>query len=165
MASGEDERHEKARELLKTDFVLLNIYPRNVEEEHLPRGPEGPFQFTERSVPVLIIKDSEGKTLYSQLGWFAGEAGVDRFAEAVEEARRKNGPVKPPEDEKEPAPPKVERWTSNDGKSISATLLAYDSAKEEAKFLLRNGKTSVVPLRRLSAESQARVREQFPPGG
>jgi len=163
VASGDDKRYEKARELLKSDFVVLNVYPKSVKDEHEPRGPKGPFQFMDRSVPVLIMKSSKGETLYRQLGWFAGQPGIDRFTEAVREARKNNGPVNPPA-EKTPSPPaKVERWTSNDGKVMTATLLSFDAEQKKAVFRLRNGRSSTIPLTRFSDESRARILKRFPP--
>ena len=53
LAQGE-KGYEKFPELFKKHFVFLNVYCRSVAEEHNARGPEGPYQFKDRSVPVLV---------------------------------------------------------------------------------------------------------------
>ena len=90
----EDKKKNKATAAdFRSKFVFLNVYCRSVKEEHDPRGPEGPFRFTDRSVPVVVIKKFDGTSLVHQLGW---GGGADRLAQLVDKAVKKNGPVAPP---------------------------------------------------------------------
>ena len=96
LASGEGE-FRKYKKLLQEKFVLLNVYCRSVKEEHDPRGPEGPYQFTDRSVPVLVFKRWDGKTLIQQLGFQSDtEAATKSLVRFVDKALKENGPVVPP---------------------------------------------------------------------
>ena len=95
LAAGTDKKLKKLSKVLPKKFVFLNVYCRSVKEEHDPRGPDGPYQFTDRSVPVLVVKRWDGKTFKQQLGWSpsAGAAGVARI---LEKAAKENGPIAPP---------------------------------------------------------------------
>lgn len=84
---------KKTAAALREKFVFLNVYCKSVEDEHDPRGPEGPFQFNDRSVPVVVIKKFDGTTLKQQLGW---GGGAKQLAQIVDKAVRDNGPVAPP---------------------------------------------------------------------
>ncbi len=99
-----------ARDLQKK-FIFLNAYCRSVADEHKPRGPKGPYQFTDRSVPVLVIKQWDGKTLKQQLGW---GGAARRLAGIVDKAVKKNGPVAPP-------------------KALRPLLKAYEKAQDALK--------------------------------
>lgn len=78
---------------LREKFVFLNVYCKSVKDEHDPRGPEGPYQFKDRSVPVVVIKKFDGTTLKQQLGW---GGGAKQLAQIVDKAVKDNGPVAPP---------------------------------------------------------------------
>ena len=60
---------KKYRKLLQEKFICVNVYCKAVKDEHEPRGPEGPYQFKDRSVPVLLFKRWNGETLIQQLGF------------------------------------------------------------------------------------------------
>lgn len=94
---GEDQEFAKLAKKMKESFVFLNVYTQSVAEEHEPRGPEGPYRFTDRSVPVLVIKKWDGESLVHQLGFQPdpklGKPALERY---VETALKKNGPVVPP---------------------------------------------------------------------
>ena len=92
LATGAED-YEKFPKILKKNFVMLNVYCRSVAEEHDPRGPEGPYQFKDRSVPVIVFKKWDGETLAQHLG-FGG--GTRRLAQWVESALKKNGRVAAP---------------------------------------------------------------------
>ena len=92
LATGEKD-YEKYPKLFKKNFVCLNEYTTSVAAEHDPRGPEGPYRFVDRSVPVIVFKRWDGETLVQQLG-FGG--GPNAFARLVDRALKKNGPVAPP---------------------------------------------------------------------
>jgi len=78
-------------------FVFLNVYCRSVQDEHAPRGPEGPYRFQDRSVPVLVIKRWDGKTLKQQLGFLNDpKLGRKTLARVIDQAVKDNGPVAPP---------------------------------------------------------------------
>ena len=94
LASGA-EGFEAFPKHLKKNFVLVNYYCTSVAEEHDPRGPEGPYQFQDRSVPLFVIKDWEGKTLVQQLG-FPSSGGTKAVSRWIEKAMKANGPVVPP---------------------------------------------------------------------
>ena len=78
---------------LREKFVFLNVYCKSVKEEHDPRGPEGPYQFKDRSVPVVVIKKFDGTTFKQKLGW---SGGAKQLAQIVDKAVKDNGPVAPP---------------------------------------------------------------------
>jgi hypothetical protein len=89
--------YEKYKKLLKDKFVFLNVYCTNVASEHEPRGPEGPFRFQDRSVPVIVFKRWDGKTLFQKLGFSSDpKAGRRTLAQYIDKALKENGPVVPP---------------------------------------------------------------------
>jgi len=98
LAAGEGD-YSKLPKLLKERFVFLNVYCTNVESEHAPRGPDGPFQFTDRSVPVYVVKKWDGETMVQKLG-FSGaaqkEQGMRTLAQVLEKAAKDHGPIVPP---------------------------------------------------------------------
>ena len=85
--------YEKWPKLLKKNFIFLNEYTTSVAAEHEPRGPEGPYRFKDRSVPVLVVKKWDGDTIVQQLGWGGAE---NRLEQILSSAIKKNGPVAPP---------------------------------------------------------------------
>lgn len=91
----EDKKLKKFAKDLTKKFVFLNVYCRSVKEEHDPRGPDGPYQFVDKSVPVVVIKRWDGKTFKQQLGWNASW-GVDGLVKMLEKAAKENGPIAPP---------------------------------------------------------------------
>jgi hypothetical protein len=96
LAAGE-KGYESYAKLFKQSFVFLNEYTTSVQAEHDPRGPEGPYRFTDRSVPVLVIKRWDGETIVQQLGFIADPAQARRsLAQIVDRAVKKHGPVIPP---------------------------------------------------------------------
>ncbi len=84
---------KKTAKALREKFVFLNVYCKSVKDEHDPRGPEGPYQFKDRSVPVVVVKKFDGTTLKQQLGW---GGGARQLAQIVDKAVKDNGPVAPP---------------------------------------------------------------------
>ncbi len=86
-------KHKKTAAALREKFVFLNVYCKSVKDEHDPRGPEGPYQFKDRSVPVVVVKKFDGTTLKQQLGW---GGGARQLAQIVDKAVKDNGPVAPP---------------------------------------------------------------------
>jgi hypothetical protein len=74
----------------------VNFYCKSVAEEHDPRGPEGPYQFKDRSVPLFVIKKWDGTTLSHQLG-FPRTGGDKAVAGWIEKALKENGPITPPQ--------------------------------------------------------------------
>ncbi len=85
--------YEKWPKLFQKNFIFLSEYTTSVAEEHEPRGPEGPYRFKDRSVPVLVIKKWNGDTIVQQLGWAGAE---NRLEQILSSAIKKNGPVAPP---------------------------------------------------------------------
>ena len=84
-------------EALRRDYVCVKLFCHNVQEEEAPRGPAGPFQFQYASVPVLLIKSCEGKTLADQFGAPGdAQAVLQTLRQMLQTAARKNGPVTPP---------------------------------------------------------------------
>lgn len=92
LANGEKD-FEKYPKILKKNFVFLNEYTTSVQAEHDPRGPEGPYRFVDRSVPVVLFKRWDGETLVQQLGFGGGPKAFQRL---LDRALKKNGPVSPP---------------------------------------------------------------------
>jgi hypothetical protein len=74
---------------------MVNYWCTSVQAEHDPRGPDGPYQFKDRSVPLFIIKKWDGEELIHQLG-FPSSGGDKAVARWVEKAVKDNGPVTPP---------------------------------------------------------------------
>ena len=88
---------EKYTDLLKKNFVMLNVYCTSVKDEHDPRGPEGPYQFTDKSVPVVVIKRWNGETFVQQLGFGGkGDQAMKRVANWIDKSLKENGRVLPP---------------------------------------------------------------------
>ena len=85
--------YKKWPKLFQKNFIFLNEYTTSVAEEHEPRGPEGPYRFKDRSVPVLVVKKWNGDTIVQQLGWGGAE---NRLEQILSSAIKKNGPVAPP---------------------------------------------------------------------
>ncbi len=87
----------KMPKLMKEKFVFLNVYCRSVADEHKPRGPEGPYQFNDKSVPVVVIKKWDGETLHQKLGFSSDQdAGNRDLKRALDQALKKNGPITAP---------------------------------------------------------------------
>ncbi|MFT7618255.1 MAG: hypothetical protein ACI97A_001896 [Planctomycetota bacterium] len=95
LANGE-KGYENFPKMLKKKFVFLNVYCTSVADEHKPRGPEGPYQFNDKSVPVFLVKRWSGETFKQQLGFGSGPAATKGVARELENAIKKNGPVTPP---------------------------------------------------------------------
>ena len=74
---------------------MVNYWCTSVQAEHDARGPEGPYQFKDRSVPLFIIKKWDGEELIHQLG-FPSSGGDKAVARWVEKAVKENGPINPP---------------------------------------------------------------------
>ena len=93
-----DKGFEKYPQLIRDNFVCLNVYPSTGADETGLRGPKGPFQFQDKSLPVLVIKRWDGTTLVQQLGMIrADEAGGKRWiADFIDDSVSKNGTVIPP---------------------------------------------------------------------
>ena len=90
----DDKKLKKTAKAMREKFVFLNVYCRSVEDERDPRGPEGPYRFKDRSVPVIVIKKWDGTTLKQQLGW--GDGGAKGLGRMIDKAVKDNGPVAPP---------------------------------------------------------------------
>lgn len=89
--------YEKYKKLLARKFVCLNVYCTNVASEHEPRGPDGPFQFQDRSVPVVLFKRWDGKTLMQKLGFYSDpNMGRRSLAQYIDKVLKDHGPVVPP---------------------------------------------------------------------
>ncbi len=83
--------------LVIQNFVCVKVYCHSVQEEEAPRGPAGPFQFQYRSVPALLVKDAQGKTLEDQFGMPGDHSGVMQILQRlVKSSLKKNGPVTAP---------------------------------------------------------------------
>ncbi|MHC4163297.1 MAG: hypothetical protein ACYSUM_14305 [Planctomycetota bacterium] len=96
LAAGE-KGYEKYKKAFGRNFVFLNEYTTSVQAEHDPRGPEGPYRFQDRSVPVLVFKRWDGETLIQQLGFYPDPKMAKKsLANFVDKALKKNGPVVPP---------------------------------------------------------------------
>lgn len=95
LAKGEEKKHQALSRDLAKKFVFLNVFCKSVKEEHDPRGPDGPYQFVDRSVPVVVVKRWDGETLMQQLGW-SPSGGARRMGQILEKAMKDNGPVAPP---------------------------------------------------------------------
>ncbi|MHC4953597.1 MAG: hypothetical protein ACYTGZ_06885 [Planctomycetota bacterium] len=96
LAEGKGD-YKKYKKLLQEKFICLNVYCKSVADEHNPRGPEGPYQFKYKSVPVLLFKRWNGETLVDQFGFTPNvEQGTKRLANFIDRALKKNGPVSPP---------------------------------------------------------------------
>ena len=77
--------------------MFLNEYTTSVAAEEEPRGPEGPYRFQDRSVPVLVLKRWSGETLVQQLGFQPNPEQAKRaLAQIVDKALKDHGPVVPP---------------------------------------------------------------------
>lgn len=96
LASGA-KGYEKYPKIFRDNFVFLNVYCRSVADEHDPRGPEGPYQFKDRSVPVLVIKRWDGKTIRQQLGFYPDpKVARPRLEPIVQQALKEHGPIVSP---------------------------------------------------------------------
>jgi hypothetical protein len=96
LASGE-KGYEPYKKIFQTKFVFLNEYTTSVKAEEDPRGPEGPYRFQDKSVPVLVLKRWNGETLVQQLGFYADPAQAKRaLAQIIDKALKDHGPVVPP---------------------------------------------------------------------
>ena len=89
--------YEKYRKIFRKSFIFLNEYTTSVQAEHDPRGPEGPYQFKDRSVPVLVFKRWNGETIVQQLGFNPQPEQAKRaLAQIVDRVLKKHGPVVAP---------------------------------------------------------------------
>jgi len=96
LAAGEKD-YEAYKKIFQTKFVFLNEYTTSVAAEEEPRGPEGPYRFQDRSVPVLVLKRWSGETLAQQLGFQPNPEQAKRaLAQIVDKALKDHGPVVPP---------------------------------------------------------------------
>lgn len=96
LAEGQKD-YEAYKKILQTSFVFLNEYTTSVAAEEEPRGPEGPYRFQDRSVPVLVLKRWSGETLVQQLGFQPNPEQAKRaLAQIVDKALKDHGPVVPP---------------------------------------------------------------------
>ena len=96
LAAGE-KGFEKYKKAFEAKFIFLNVYTTSVQAEHDPRGPEGPYRFQDRSVPVLLFKRWDGETLIQQLGFYPDvKMAKKSLANYVDKALKKNGPVVAP---------------------------------------------------------------------
>lgn len=94
---ADDPEYKKLAKKMKESFVFLNVYCQSVEDEHKPRGPEGPYQFNDKSVPVLVLKKWDGETIVQNLGFYADpKVGKPQLERHVEKALKENGPIVPP---------------------------------------------------------------------
>jgi len=106
LAAGEKD-YEKYRKIFRENFVFLNVYTKSVAEEHDPRGPEGPYRFVDKSVPVLVFKRWNGETILQQLGFQPNPEHAKRsLAQIVDRVLKKHGPVIPPKALR----PLLKRW-------------------------------------------------------
>lgn len=97
LAAGEEKEFKKYRDLLREKVVFLNEYTTSVAAEHDPRGPDGPYQFVDKSVPVFIAKKWDGETLVQQLGFTtAKDQGPRQLARWIDRALDDAGPIVPP---------------------------------------------------------------------
>ncbi len=88
---------EKFPKIMADKFVFLNVYCKSVKDEHKPRGPEGPYQFNDKSVPVCVVKLWDGTSVIQQLGFGPDpKLNLKQVARWMEKALKKNGPVLPP---------------------------------------------------------------------
>ncbi|MDH3591757.1 MAG: hypothetical protein OER88_07760 [Planctomycetota bacterium] len=137
-----DKKFKKYRKIFQEKFIFLNVYCRSVKEEHDPRGPEGPYQFVDRSVPVVVIKRWDGKTFVQQLGFIAGQKpGLSRLSSWVDKALKENGPVVPP-------------------KALRPLLKSWTKATEH---LAKNRPSSAIP-ELLKITKGAANKKKFPDG-
>jgi soluble cytochrome b562 len=136
----DEKKLKKTARDLREKFVFLNVYCRSVKDEHDPRGPEGPYQFKDRSVPVVVIKKFDGTTLKQQLGW---GGGARQLAQIVEKAVKDNGPVAPP-------------------KALRPLLKAY--AKAERALERRQVRSAVRELQKVvkAAQDQKKFKDGVP---
>jgi hypothetical protein len=96
LAAGEKD-YEAFKKIFQTKFVFLNEYTTSVAAEEEPRGPEGPYRFQDRSVPVLVLKRWSGETLVQQLGFQPNPEQAKRaLAQIVDKALKDHGPVVAP---------------------------------------------------------------------
>ena len=84
------------RKIFRERFVFLTVECHSESEETARRGPEGPFGFFAHNVPVLVIKDSQGRTLVHQVGFYGGgDEGTKLLAGLIDTAlERKDTPAK-----------------------------------------------------------------------
>ena len=66
---------DKDEKFFRENFIFLNHYCTSVASEHKPRGPKGPYQFTDKTVPCTVIKRWDGKTLIQKRGFFVNDKG------------------------------------------------------------------------------------------
>ena len=59
----------------------MKVYCTSVKSEHDPRGPEGPFQFQDRSVPVYLLKKWDGETMTEAAAGLSFPNGVNASAD------------------------------------------------------------------------------------
>ena len=96
LASGA-KGYEKYPKIFRNSFVFLNVYCRSAADEHEPRGPQGPYQFKDRSVPVIVIKRWNGETLLQQLGFFPDpKVARPRLEPIIRRALKEHGPIASP---------------------------------------------------------------------
>jgi hypothetical protein len=96
LAAGE-KGYEGYQKIFQTKFIFLNEYTTSVKAEEDPRGPEGPYRFQDRSVPVLVLKRWSGETLVQQLGFQPDPDQAKRaLSQIIDKALKDHGPVVPP---------------------------------------------------------------------
>lgn len=95
--AGGEKGYEGYKKIFQTKFIFLNEYTTSVKAEEDPRGPEGPYRFQDRSVPVLVLKRWDGETLVQQLGFQPNPEQAKRaLSQLVDKALKDHGPVVPP---------------------------------------------------------------------
>ena len=94
--AGGDKGYKDFPKLLRSKFVFLNAYCTSLAAEKAPRGPDGPYQFVDKSVPVYVIKNWEGKTFVQELGYSSGDSATKALGRILKEVLKKNGAVSAP---------------------------------------------------------------------
>jgi hypothetical protein len=139
LATGE-KGYEAYRKLFQAKFVFLNVYTTSVEAEHAPRGPEGPYRFEDKSVPVILFKRWNGETIVQQLGFQPDPEPAKRaLAQLVDRVLKEHGPVVPP-------------------KALRPLLKAFEKGKEH----LAKKRVSAAIREFRSVEKLAADRKKFP---
>ena len=86
--------YERHRQWLSEHFVFLGLPITDVEQTFAPRGPRGPFRIQAHEVPLLIIKDPQGRTLVDQRSFYpTKDDAVGLLARLLETAMTASGRV------------------------------------------------------------------------
>ncbi len=96
-AEGKNSKYAKYRRVLQDKFVCLCDFTKSTADEVGKRGPKGPYQIENKSVPVLVLKKWNGDELAIKYGFPTDkETAPALLATLIEQALDANGPIARP---------------------------------------------------------------------